>query len=118
MKSLIVLFSLLGLSAPAVHAAPLIAYRCTCDTDASDVFPVLVSNGVYRVATSMGSTHFFDLERIPASDLGGLPAYKDGVYYRGGNDLWVIFATRTSFRVLKPLSDLPNGLKYSCQRSL
>lgn|GEM_PF-4194500 len=91
-------------------ASTLTAYLCVSKSDQTDVFPILVSNNVYRVSSSMGSTHFFDLEAIPVSDLSGWPTYSGGIYYRGGDNLRVIFEELNSLKVLKPLFNMPVGL--------
>lgn len=112
MKTTLILAAvLLGFKLPA-NASSLGFYRCTSTADSRDVFPVVQSGGNFRVAISLGSSSYFDLEMM--ADPPGWPHYADGVYYCGADDVWVLFMKGNSLHILKPLIHVPYGTEYDC----
>lgn len=108
----------LALISTQANAASFAAYKCTSAIDAADVFPLFKENGTFRAATSVGSTRYFDLEAIDPAELEGWPVYPGGIYLKGNNDIWVVFEKADSLSVLKPLSNLPDGVNYACERTI
>jgi opacity protein-like surface antigen len=118
MKSFLLIAVALSAASLPAQAASMKAYKCAAAHGPAAEFPLYESGDAFRAASSMGSTRYFDLEKIPTGDLAGWPVFQGGTYYRGGNDLWVILPGDDALEVIKPLENLPEGQRYLCARTL
>lgn len=122
MKSILFVLVASFLGASTAMADVCAMYACILSTskDKSVGFPLMCENGEYS-AQEPGETSIFQLTAADASQTKGLPAFKNGTYYAGGNDVFVLIKNDSGtsiIQVIKPYEMDPNtnqrSTTYNC----